>query len=96
MTTRITSFEEDNIRKNGVSHREIQEVFESDLSYADDLEPSERGNDRAMIIGWTFLGRILEIGIEYFESEDREHIFHAMDAGKNYKNDFLRRTGYGA
>jgi hypothetical protein len=91
----ITTIEEDNIRKNGVSHREIQEVFESDLSYADNLKPSDRGNDHAMIIGWTFSGRILEIGIEYFENEDREHIFHAMDAGKNYKNDFLGRIGHG-
>jgi len=37
-------------------------------------DPSVRGNTRAMIIGWTYEGRILEIGIEYFEDEDREHI----------------------
>jgi uncharacterized DUF497 family protein len=91
----ITTFEDDNINKNGVTRREIQEVFESDLSIADDLEPSERGNDRAMIIGWTYSGRILEIGIEYFEYEDREHIFHALDAGKDYKKNFLRRLGDG-
>jgi len=52
----ITTFEDDNINKNGVTHREIQEVFESDLSFADDLEPSDRGNDRSMIIGWTYSG----------------------------------------
>jgi hypothetical protein len=44
-----TTFEDDNIQKNDVTHREIQEVFESDLSFAEDLEPSDRGNDRAMI-----------------------------------------------
>ncbi|MBX9690255.1 MAG: hypothetical protein K2X27_26315 [Candidatus Obscuribacterales bacterium] len=87
------TFEEENLRKHGVSQSEIQEVFASDLSYAEDLEPSERGNDRAMIIGWTYSGRILEIGIEYFETEDREHVFHAMDAGKAYKKDFLERIG---
>lgn len=88
-----TSYDEANLRKNGISKEEIKEVFASDLSYAEDLEASERGNNRAMIIGWTFSGRILEIGIEYFENEDREHIFHGMEAGKQYKKDFLARIG---
>lgn len=87
----ITTYEDENLRKNGVSRVEVQEVFASDLSFAEDLEPSERGNDRAMVIGWTYSGRILEIGIEYFETEDREHVFHGMDAGKAYKKDFLER-----
>ena len=71
-----TTYEDENLRKNGVSRLEVQEVFASDLSYAEDLEPSDRGNDRAMVIGWTYTGRILEIGIEYFEIEAREHVFH--------------------
>ncbi len=89
----IVTYEDENLRKNGVSRIEVQEVFASDLSFAEDLEPSGRGNDRAMVIGWTQSGRILEIGIEYFETEDREHIFHAMDAGKGYKEAFLERIG---
>jgi uncharacterized DUF497 family protein len=91
--TQTTTYEDDNLRKNGVSRLEVQEVFASDLSYAEDLEPSDRGNDRAMVIGWTYSGRILEIGIEYFEIEDREHVFHGMDAGKGYKKDFFERIG---
>ena len=87
------SFEDANLRKHGVSCDEIKEVFGSDLSFAEDLDPSDYGNDRAMIIGWTFAGRILEIGIEYFETEGREHVFHAMDAGKHYKTVFLKRCG---
>ncbi|MBZ0185734.1 MAG: hypothetical protein K8F91_05725 [Candidatus Obscuribacterales bacterium] len=89
----LLTFDEENIGKNGVSKDEIKQVFASDLSYAEDLEPSDRGNDRAMIIGWTYNGRVLEIGIEYFESEDREHVFHAMDAGKAYKKEFSNRLG---
>ena|GEM_PF-1067293 len=80
-----TTYEDENLRKNAVLRAELQEVFASDLSYAEDLDPSDRGNSRAIVIGWTYTGRILEIGIEYFESEGREHIFHAMDAGKSYK-----------
>lgn len=85
------TFDEANIKKNGVSESEIKEVFESDLSFAEDLAPSARGNDRTMIVGWSFSGRVLEVGIEYFEDEEREHVFHAMDAGKSFKHEFERR-----
>jgi uncharacterized DUF497 family protein len=88
-----TRYEDENLHKNGVSRAEVQEVFASELSFAEDLSPSDRGNDRAMVIGWTHAGRILEIGIEYFEDEDREHIFHGMDAGKTYKQTFKERLG---
>ncbi|CAN5489435.1 hypothetical protein BH10CYA1_BH10CYA1_24010 [soil metagenome] len=88
-----TTYEDENLRQHRVTTTEIQEVFASDLSFADDLDPSDRGNDRAMVIGWTQSGRILEIGIEYFEDEDREHVFHGMDAGKAYKKDFKERLG---
>lgn len=86
-----TTYEDSQLAKHEVTRSEIQQVFASELTYAEDLDPSVRGNTRAMIIGWTYEGRILEIGIEYFEDEDREHIFHAMDAGKKYKNDFEDR-----
>ena len=86
-----TTYENENLRKNGVSRSEVQEVFASDLSYANDLAPSDRGNDRVMIIGWTYAGRILEIGVEYYVTEDREHVFHGMDAGKTYRTEFLVR-----
>ncbi len=89
----IVTYEDENLRKNDVLRIEVQQVFASDLSFAEDLAPSVRGNDRAMIIGWTQSARILEIGVEYFETEDREHIFHAMDAGKVYKEAFLKRIG---
>ncbi len=83
------TFDEFNIKKNRVTTEEILEVFESDFSIEVGLIPNERGNVRVMIIGWTFSGRILEVGVEYFG--DMEHIFHAMNAGKEYKRDFLRR-----
>jgi uncharacterized DUF497 family protein len=69
----LKTFNDENLYKHDINHDEILEVFESDLSFAIELRPSDRGNDRAMIVGWTYSRRILEIGIEYFESEDREH-----------------------
>ena len=76
---RIT-FNLSNLRKHNVSCEEVLEVFNSEMSLTEDLVPSRRGNDRRLIIGWTCLGRVLEVGVEYFEYEDREHIFHAQDA----------------
>lgn len=86
-----TSYDDSNLAKHGITKEEVKEVFASDLTFPMDLDPSDRGNNRAMLIGWTQSGRILEIGIEYFDDEDREHIFHAMDAGKQYKNAFEKR-----
>ena len=93
----LITFDDNNLRKNGVTRQEVRQVFGSDFSFAEALdEPSDRGNDRTMNIGWTHAGRILEIGIEYFETEDREHVFHAMDAGKRYKKEFARRVRDGS
>lgn len=89
----VVTYEDANLKKNKVVRGEVQEVFASELSFVEVLAPSNRGNDRAMIIGWTNTGRILEIGIEYFEEESREHVFHGMDAGKSYKKEFLKRLG---
>lgn len=80
-----------NLTKNGVTEAEIDDIFESDLTIALEIAPSERGNNRAMIIGWTLIGRLLEIGVEYFDDQDWEHIFHAINAGVKYRKEFEKR-----
>jgi hypothetical protein len=57
-----------------------------------DLGPSDHGNDRVMWIGFTFGLRLLEIGIEYLPN-DNEHVFHAMNATKEYLKEFEQKTG---
>jgi hypothetical protein len=79
----------DSINRHKVSIEEVQNVLASDISFYEDLEPSERGHNRVMMIGWTEYGRILEIGIEFFP--DYDHIFHAKDAGKSYVQAFEKR-----
>jgi uncharacterized DUF497 family protein len=85
------TFDNVNIKKNKVSIAEIMEVFQSELSFAVDMSPSQRGNDRVMIIGWTHTGRVLEISVEYFDHGEREHIFHARNAGIAFELEFRRR-----
>lgn len=86
----MTTFDHKNLRKHGVTRDEVLEVFQSNLSLMIELEPSKQGHQRLMIVGWTFGGRLLEIGIEFFHFQDHEHIFHGMDAGKNYRVQFER------
>jgi len=43
-----------------------------------------------MFVGFTAAGRLLEVGIEYFDEEEREHIFHANDATTYYRHLFER------
>lgn len=77
-----TTYNYDSLDKHGVTEEEADEVYASGKDF--DLEPSSDGNDRLMIVGWTSRGRLLEIGIEYLASGN-EHIFHAIDATKYYR-----------
>jgi len=78
-----------NLEKHGVTTDEVDEVlFNDPLDF--DLEPSKDGNDRILFIGFTYAGRLLEVGVEYLHEED-EHIFHGMDATKHYRNAFEKR-----
>jgi len=85
------TFDDDCLRKHGVTQEEVLEVFESDFNFCEEMSSSDRGNDRILVIGWTYSGKVLEIGVEYFLDEDREHVFHAMNAGRKLKHDFFRR-----
>ena len=85
----MRTYNDESLQRHHVSREEIQDVIASELSLYRDLEPSERGYSRIMTIGWTEDGRILKIGIEYFP--DRDHVFHANDAGKTYVKEFEKR-----
>jgi len=80
------SYDDDNLAKHKVSHDEIDEVLDTDLRIECEMTPSDRGNERVMLVGFTLGGRLLEIGIEFFD--DHEHCFHANDATKQYRRKF--------
>lgn len=86
------SYNHENLKKHGVTVDEINEVERSSMTVVIDLEPSRKGNDRVMWIGFTFNLRLLEIGLEYLP-HDNEHVFHVMDATKTHRRDFEQRTG---
>lgn len=85
-----TTYNKDSLSRHGVSEEEADEVLARGVWFP--LDPSERGNDRLMFVGFTLAGRLLEVGVEYFDAEDREHIFHANDAAEPYRKAMEQRT----
>lgn len=83
------TYDQANLDKHEVSREEVDEALANEPEY-EDLESSARGNARVMFVGFTFQGRLLEIGIEYFP-DSKEHVFHAMDATKAYRVLFNKR-----
>jgi uncharacterized DUF497 family protein len=78
-----------NLRKHRVAPQEADEVLANDpLDF--ELTISCSGNDRVMFVGFTYAGRLLEVGVEYV-SNYHEHVFHAMRATKSYRKEIEKR-----
>lgn len=84
-----TAYNFESLNRHGISVYESDEVIAHGIWF--EIEPSERGNNRLMFVGFTAEGRLLEVGIEYFDDEDLEHIFHANDATESYRKLFSDR-----
>ncbi len=82
----MLTYDDENLKKHKVSHREVDQVLDSrNLSTrVFDLPPVRNGNERALFVGLTMRGRLLEVGVEVLSALD-EHIFHAMNATKQYR-----------
>lgn len=87
----ITTYNHESLQRHGVTPEEADEVVA--FGKWVEMTPSERGNDQLMFVGFTGEGRLVEVGVEYFDAEDREHIFHADDATQQYAR-LLTELGY--
>lgn len=85
-----TTYNHESLSSHVVSIAEADDVYATGKDF--DLDPSECGNDRIMVVGWTASGRLLEVGIEYLP-DGNEHIFHASGATQEYENLFDRKKG---
>jgi hypothetical protein len=81
-----TTYNLESLDRHGVLPEEADDVLATGIW--EEMPPSERGNERLMFVGFTASGRLLEVGIEYFDHEEREHIFHANDATTYYRKLF--------
>ena len=86
--TRIT-YNFDSLNRHEIGPPDIDEVMASGIW--EEMPPSIHGNSRLMFIGFTSSGRLLEVGVEYFDYEDREHVFHTNDATSHHKQVFEKR-----
>lgn len=80
----------DSLNRHNISIADIDEVLGTGIW--EELTPSKRGYERLMFIGFTSEGRLLEVGIEYFDDNNIEHVFHADDASRRYRIIFENRT----
>lgn len=82
----MISYDDDNLRKHDVTRQEVDQVLDSRnlTTRVFDLIPARNGNERAMFVGLTIEGRLVEVGLEAVSEED-DHVFHAMDATQQYR-----------
>ena len=75
-----------NLKKHKVTRQEVDQVLDSRnlTSRVFDLAPARNGNERAMFVGLTLQGRLIEVGVEVVSDMD-DHVFHAMDATQQYR-----------
>ena len=82
----MLTYDDRNLKKHKVSRKEVDQVLDSRnlTTNVFDLAPARNGNERTMFVGLTMRGRLLEVGVEAISDED-EHVFHAMNATKQYR-----------
>ncbi len=85
-----TTYNLDSLDRHGISTADADDVIATGIW--EELAPSEKGNDRLMFVGFTSSGRLLEVGVEYFDADNLEHVFHADDATSHYRVIFNKRT----
>ena len=82
----LITCDDDNLKKHKVSRQEIDQVLDSRnlTTRVFDLAPARNGNERAMFVGLTLQGRLIEVGVEAV-SDTNDHVFHAMAATQQYR-----------
>ncbi len=84
--------------KHGKSAEEIEFVFASYVTEWFEIGLSERGNERAMLVGFDSDGNAMEIGVELIPSDDGDdevYFFHAMKATPEWKKKYSERRKHG-
>jgi uncharacterized DUF497 family protein len=85
-----TTYNVGSLDRHGISKADVDDVLATGVWR--EMTPSERGNERLMFVGFTANGRLLEVGVEYFDQEDLEHVFHGNDATSPSIDFFQERT----
>jgi hypothetical protein len=87
----------DSAFRHGVTKEEIDFVYASALTKWYPNGRSDRGNERAMLVGFNSRGNLIEIGLELlpgasFEDDDEEYFYHAMPATFQWQRNYRRKN----
>jgi hypothetical protein len=82
----MLTYDDRNLNKHNITRQEVDQVLDSRnlTTQVFNLVPARNGNERVMFVGVTLEGRVLEVGVEAVSDTD-DHVFHAMDATKQYR-----------
>ncbi len=82
----MLTYDAGNLKKHKITRQEVDQVLDSRnlTTRVFELPPARNGNERGMFVGLTLEGRLIEVGIESVSDLD-DHVFHAMDATKQYR-----------
>lgn len=83
-----TSYNDHDLEENSVTLEEIDQVAASGSTVECSLGQSDHGHQRVILVGFTFEGRLLEVGIEFLDH--CVHVFHASTATAHYHSEFER------
>ena len=81
---------------HGKTKEEIEFVYASASTEWFPNGKSNRGNERAMLVGFDINGILFEAGLELIpgettEDEDEEYFYHAMTATPEWQREYERR-----
>jgi len=81
--------------KHRITKDEIRELLADPATEEFELTPSRVGNYRIMYVGFTLMGRLLEVGIECVDAPEDVflHVYHAQPATTQYRELYDKAKG---
>lgn len=91
------TFNYESLSRHKVTEDECNQVTADDNRTTEEFDEgyNSLGNWRLMFVGFTKIGRLLEIGVEFIKSNQgyRAHVYHADDATPDSQKRYNERKG---
>jgi hypothetical protein len=84
--------------KHGKTKEDIEFLYTSYLTEWFSNGISDKGNERAMLVGFDQNGNLMEVALELIAGEDgkdKEYFYHAMDATLKWRKRYRERRQHG-
>lgn len=84
--------------KHGKTREDIEFLYASYLTEWFDNGVSQRGNERAMLVGFDSNGNLMEVALELItlaDGTDEEYFYHAMTATPEWQQRYEEKRRHG-